>query len=123
MPQHGYRRIQPPFRANPIELIRTSTERFMPQENKPQVPSVFVVQNPVAGTSDPAEVRAEIDTVEARLTALSDQVALATVTVRLEPGRGALPVTRVNPASWASGAVGWLASMRRMPGGVDSAAM
>lgn len=33
----------------------------MTQENKPGVPSVLVIHNPVAGTSDPADVRAEIE--------------------------------------------------------------
>lgn len=39
------------------------------------------------------EVRAEIDTIEGRLASLSDQVALATVSVRIEPSRTALAVT------------------------------
>jgi hypothetical protein len=39
------------------------------------------------------EVRAEIDQVEGRLATLSDQVDLATVTVRLTPVSTALPVT------------------------------
>jgi hypothetical protein len=39
------------------------------------------------------EVRAEIDTIEARLASLSDQVSLATVHVGIEPAPSALPVT------------------------------
>jgi hypothetical protein len=38
------------------------------------------------------EVRAEIDQIEGRLASLSDQVDLATVTVRIEPTSTALPV-------------------------------
>lgn len=33
----------------------------MVQENNAQLPDVFIVQNPVAGTSDPAQVRTEIE--------------------------------------------------------------
>jgi hypothetical protein len=39
------------------------------------------------------EVRAEIDTIEARLASLADQVSLATVHVGIEPSPAALPVT------------------------------
>lgn len=39
------------------------------------------------------EVRAEIDTIEGRLASLADQVALATVSVRIEPSRTASAVT------------------------------
>ena len=38
-------------------------------------------------------MRAEIDTIEARLASLADQVSLATVDVHIEPAPGALPVT------------------------------
>lgn len=39
------------------------------------------------------EVRSEIDTIEARLATLEEQVALATVDVSIEPAPAALPVT------------------------------
>jgi len=42
-------------------FIRVKREKSMNQENKSQIPSVFVIHNPVAGTSDPALVRTEIE--------------------------------------------------------------
>lgn len=45
-------------------------------------------------------VRQEIDTLEARLAVLDDQVALATVTVELQPTAGAMPVS---DPTWSPG--------------------
>jgi diacylglycerol kinase (ATP) len=42
-------------------FLRKINGNNMEQENKQEVPGVFIVHNPVAGTSDPADVRAEIE--------------------------------------------------------------